>query len=149
MQRHPLASVAAALLLAACHAPPPPPAPPPEGSPPVSSAAGQGGREEEGTLAGNRAARAEELLEGRFPGVRVTRVGDGFAVRIRGTSSVLGDNEPLYVVDGSPVEPGPGGALTGINPADIVRIEVLKDIGSTSFYGVRGANGVILITTRH
>jgi TonB-dependent SusC/RagA subfamily outer membrane receptor len=42
-----------------------------------------------------------------------------------------------------------GGALTGINPADIVRIEVLKDIGSTAFYGVRGANGVILITTRH
>ncbi len=93
--------------------------------------------------------RAEELLEGRFPGVIVARVPSGaISVRIRGTSSVIGNREPLYVIDGMPIEPGPGGALVGINPGDIARITVLKDVGSTAFYGVRGANGVVLITTK-
>lgn len=95
------------------------------------------------------AARAEELMDGRFPGVQVVRLaGGGIAVRVRGATSIMGSNEPLYVLDGMTLEPGPGGALLGINPADIARIEVLKDIGSTSMYGVRGANGVVLITTR-
>ncbi len=93
--------------------------------------------------------RAEELLEGRFPGVVLSRLANGgLAVRIRGTTSVLGTNEPLYVVDGLPIEPGPGGALFGINPGDIDKITVLKDVGSTSLYGVRGANGVVVITTK-
>jgi iron complex outermembrane receptor protein len=93
--------------------------------------------------------RAEELLEGRFPGVVLSRLPNGgLTVRIRGTSSVLGSNEPLYVVDGMPIEPGPGGALFGLNPADIDKITVLKDVGSTSLYGVRGANGVVVITTK-
>lgn len=95
-----------------------------------------------------RAARAEELLEGRFAGVQVFRYPGGISIRIRGTSSLLGSNEPLYVVDGITVAHVPGGALLGINPQDIERIEVLKDIGSTSFYGVQGANGVVLITTK-
>ncbi len=94
------------------------------------------------------AANAEELFAGRFAGVQVFRVPDGIAVRIRGSTSVMGSNEPLYIVDGMTIEPGPGGALVGINPADIEKIEVLKDIGSTSLYGVRGANGVIMITTK-
>jgi TonB-dependent SusC/RagA subfamily outer membrane receptor len=93
--------------------------------------------------------RAEELFEGRFPGVRVLRTPDGgIAVRVRGATSIMGSNEPLYVIDGLPVTPGRGGGLTGINPADIHRIEVLRDAASTAFYGVRGANGVVLITTK-
>ncbi len=91
----------------------------------------------------------EELLMSRFPGVVVTRTpGGGIAVRIRGTTSIHGSNEPLYVIDGFPVQSGPGGGLTGINPYDIESIQVLKDPASTTMYGVRGANGVIVITTK-
>jgi TonB-dependent starch-binding outer membrane protein SusC len=94
--------------------------------------------------------RVEELFAGRFPGVQVLRhPGGGISLRIRGATSVLGSNEPLYVIDGFPIEAPPGGALVGLNPADIQRIEVLKDIGSTSFYGMRGANGVVVITTKN
>lgn len=82
----------------------------------------------------------------RFPGVVVSRTNDGgIAVRIRGTTSLIGGNEPLYVVDGIPVQPGPNGSLNGVNPYDIESIEVLKDPASTAMYGVRGANGVIVI----
>ena len=97
---------------------------------------------------GQVVASPEELFAGRFPGVQVFRMAEGVAVRIRGSSSLMSDQEPLYVVDGITIEPGPGGALVGINAADIERIEVLKDIGSTAQYGVRGANGVILIMTK-
>jgi len=94
------------------------------------------------------ATRPEELFSGRFPGVRVTRSGGGeIRVQIRGPSTILGNTEPLYIVNGMPLAAGTGG-LVGINPWDIARIEVLKDIGSTAFYGVRGANGVIVITTK-
>jgi TonB-dependent SusC/RagA subfamily outer membrane receptor len=100
-------------------------------------------------LGNTKVTRAEELFIGRFAGVQVFRQpGGGIAVRIRGATSIYGSNEPLYVIDDMIVESGPGGALLGINPADIRRIEVLKDIGSTAFYGVRGANGVVVITTR-
>ncbi len=79
----------------------------------------------------------------------VTRAPDGsVAVRIRGNSSINGNFEPLYVLDDLEIRPGPGGALTGINPHDIASIEVLKDAASLSFYGVRAANGVILIKTK-
>jgi TonB-dependent SusC/RagA subfamily outer membrane receptor len=54
----------------------------------------------------------------------------------------------LYVIDGVPITPGPGGSLSGINPSDIASIEVLKDAVSTTMYGSRGANGVILIKTK-
>ncbi len=87
----------------------------------------------------------EELLM-RFPGVLVTRAPDGgIAIRIRGAMS---SDEPLYVIDGVPIRPGPGGSLFGINPYDIESIEVLKDPASTTMYGVRGAHGVIVITTK-
>ena len=93
------------------------------------------------------AVRVEELFIGRFPGVQVFGSGSGISVRIRGATSVYGSNQPLYVIDGFPMEPDPQG-LIGINPADVAKIEVLKDIGATSYYGVRGANGVIVITTK-
>ncbi|MBB4634006.1 TonB-dependent receptor plug domain-containing protein [Longimicrobium terrae] len=99
--------------------------------------------------AGRPVARAEELMAGRFSGVQVIQMPNGeIAVRVRGRSSFLGSGDPLFVVDGTPMDPGPGGALLGINPADIVDIQVLRDISSLAEYGVRGANGVILITTR-
>ena len=147
-----LVAVVVALSLAAgCGRarPAPEPAPVAGASPERSGASGGGQAVSEDDLKNSRVARAEELLEGRFAGVQVFRRPDGgIAVRIRGTTSVYGDAEPLFVVDGMPVNAGPGGALQGINPNDIVRIEVLKDIGSTSAYGMRGANGVVLITTR-
>lgn len=88
----------------------------------------------------------EEALMGRFPGVEVNRTpSGGIAVRIRGGSSLMGDNEPLYVIDGLEIKAGPNGALDGINPYDIESIEVLKDATNTAMYGSRGANGVILI----
>ena len=91
----------------------------------------------------------EEALMGRFPGVEVTRTaGGGIAVRIRGTTSITGSNEPLYVVDGIPIQAGPNGTLTGINPYDIATIQVLKDPAETAIYGMRGANGVIVIKTK-
>ena len=91
----------------------------------------------------------EELLMSRFPGVQVTRApGGGIAIRIRGATSIHGSNEPLYVIDGVPIRPGPGGSLFGINPYDIESIEVLKDPADTLMWGMRGANGVIVITTK-
>jgi TonB-dependent SusC/RagA subfamily outer membrane receptor len=91
----------------------------------------------------------EMVLLGRVPGVLVMRTaGGGVAVRIRGVSSFYGSNEPLYVIDGIPIEAGPSGALSGINPYDIASIRVLKDPADTAIYGIRGANGVIVITTK-
>jgi TonB-dependent SusC/RagA subfamily outer membrane receptor len=92
----------------------------------------------------------EKTLAARVPGVWITRTADGgIAVRIRGQTSINASTEPLYVVDGLEMQPGPGGALTGINPHDIDSIEVLKDAASLAYYGVRGANGVIVIKTKH
>jgi iron complex outermembrane receptor protein len=92
---------------------------------------------------------AEKSLEGRFPGVVLLKNAEGgFSIRIRGAASVNGQNAPLYVIDGVPVEPGPNGDLNGINPYDIESIKVLKDAASTTMYGVRGANGVIVIKTK-
>ena len=94
------------------------------------------------------AKSVEELIQGRFAGVQVVRVPGGYSLRIRGAGSFTGGNEPLYIVDGVSLSPAPGGALVGVDPRDIERIEVLKDAASTSAYGVRGANGVILIWTK-
>jgi TonB-dependent SusC/RagA subfamily outer membrane receptor len=90
----------------------------------------------------------EELFAGKFPGVEVLRApSGGISIRIRGTNTFMGSTEPLYIIDGARVQSGPGGLLF-LDPGDISKIEVLKDIGSTSLYGSEGANGVILITTR-
>ncbi|HEV7837544.1 MAG TPA: TonB-dependent receptor plug domain-containing protein [Gemmatimonadaceae bacterium] len=91
----------------------------------------------------------EKQLASRVPGIIVDRTSDGgIAIRLRGATTILGSNAPLYIVDGIPIEAGPNGSLTGINPMDIASIEVLKDATATSMYGVRGANGVIIIKTK-
>jgi TonB-dependent SusC/RagA subfamily outer membrane receptor len=91
----------------------------------------------------------EKTLAARSPGVSLGRAPDGsLSVRIRGQTSLTGNNEPLYILDGSPFVPGAGGALTGINPYDIESIKVLKDPADLSMYGSRGASGVILIKTK-
>ena len=113
----------------------------------VTGAVGSLGREE---LAGIRVSRVEELIRDRVAGVQVKRQPNGdYSIRIRGTRSLVGNNEPLIVIDGMAVSAqGMATALAGIAPNDVVRIDVLKDAGSTAAYGSRGANGVILITTR-
>lgn len=91
----------------------------------------------------------ERVLMSRFPGVWITQTGDGgIAVRIRGVTTINASSAPLYVVDGVPIQAGPGGSLTGINPYDIETIKVLKDPVDTAMYGFRGGNGVIVITTK-
>ncbi len=91
----------------------------------------------------------EQLLAGRISGVTVTRATQGgISIRIRGPSSFYLSSEPLYVIDGAPVDAGPGGTLTWLNPQDIASIMVLKDPASTGMYGVRGANGVVVIRTK-
>jgi TonB-dependent SusC/RagA subfamily outer membrane receptor len=73
----------------------------------------------------------------------------GVSVRIRGINTFMGGTQPLYVIDGVPIQAGPNGGLVGLNPHDIASIEVLKDPVNMSFYGVRGSNGVIVINTKH
>lgn len=96
----------------------------------------------------------DQALQGRAAGVNVTQnsgaPGGGISVSIRGVNSFNG-NEPLYVIDGIPISGQTNGntsALSNINPSDIVNMEVLKDASATAIYGTRGANGVILITTK-
>ncbi len=86
----------------------------------------------------------------RLPGVRVvhsTKLHGGIQVRIRGSSSFQGGEEPLFVLDGMPIPSGDG-QIFGIDPNIIETITVLKDAGATAIYGSRGANGVILIKTK-
>ena len=98
-------------------------------------------------------------LVGKMAGVQVSqtggRVDSGFKIRVRGVSSVTGDQEPLYVIDGVPIikidqsaNGSPINALAGLNPDDIASVEVLKDASSAAIYGARGTNGVVLITTK-
>ena len=91
----------------------------------------------------------EKALQRKVPGLIVTRTDDGsIALQLRGNSSIGGqDMPPLYVMDGLPFHPGAGGALTGINPSDIENIKVLRG-AEANIYGIDGANGVILITTK-
>jgi len=91
----------------------------------------------------------EQLLQSKVPGVLITRTADGgIAVQIRGSGTFYGATAPLYVVDDIPFEAGPSGSLKGINPYDIETIRVLKNPEDTGMYGMRGANGVIVITMK-
>ena len=110
----------------------------------------------------NRGASLENLLQGQVAGIVVTESaepGGGVGVSIRGTNSILGGTQPLYVLDGIPISPisdaqgngnsgGTQSSMSFINPNDIEKIEVLKDAAATAVYGARGANGVILITSK-
>ena len=91
--------------------------------------------------------RLDQVLQGRATGVQVTQAngspGGDARIRVRGANSVLGNNNPLYVIDGFV-----GADFNFLNPSDIETIQILKDASSTSVYGSRGANGVIIITTK-
>ncbi|MCF6406545.1 TonB-dependent receptor [Chitinophaga filiformis] len=91
---------------------------------------------------------AQQALQGRTPGIDVlnnsNKPGDEPQVRVRGTRSLSAGNDPLYVVDGIPF----AGNLNDINPQDISSMDVLKDASATAIYGSRGANGVVLVSTR-
>lgn len=93
-------------------------------------------------------ASVDQALQGRVSGVQITTAngapGASTTIRIRGGNSINAGNEPLYVIDGIIG----GGDLSTINPQDIASIEILKDASSTAIYGSRGANGVVLITTK-
>ena len=103
-----------------------------------------------------------QMMEANLPGVSMSSAsgtpGSNTSIRIRGIGSISGSNEPLYVLDGVPVQSGnmsPNdmntgglGILNTLNPADIENITILKDAASSSLYGARGANGVVLITTK-
>ena len=92
----------------------------------------------------------EKYLMARSAGVVIGRTVEGnLTVRIRGgANSLYGNNAPLYIVDGVPFVPGTDGGLAGLNPYDISSIKVLKDATDITMYGVRGANGVIVIKTK-
>jgi TonB-dependent SusC/RagA subfamily outer membrane receptor len=101
-------------------------------------------------LEGRTVTTFEELLEGQVAGVQIVRPsGGGIALRTRGAASINGDNEPLYVIDGMPVYVAADRGIYWLSPGDIQKIDILKDAGATSIYGMRGANGVVLITTKH
>jgi TonB-linked SusC/RagA family outer membrane protein len=89
-----------------------------------------------------------QKLQGKLSGVQINQTtgkpGQGMSVRIRGQASLTAGNDPLYVVDGFPIV----GDISGMNPNEIESISVLKDASSTSLYGSRAANGVVLVTTK-
>lgn len=92
--------------------------------------------------------RVEELFEG-IAGLDVRRSTDGgYSVSVRGGGSFMAGEQPLYVIDGVPFDYAQGRGLAWLSPADVVRISVLKNPSDTAIYGVRGANGVIVITTK-
>jgi len=110
-------------------------------------------------------ASLDQALQGRAAGVQVTQSsaapGGGVSIRVRGGNSIQASNEPLYVIDGIPIFPDNGtfapgtsgggqaqNALANLNPGDIESMEVLKDASATAIYGSRGANGVVIITTK-
>lgn len=124
----------------------------------------------ENKVKGSITSGLDQALQGRAAGVTAIQTsgqpGSSTSIRIRGTSTLNSDAEPLYVIDGVPISSslgsvydvglgaaGGGGktafsALSSINPSDIVSMEILKDASATAIYGSRGANGVVLITTK-
>jgi TonB-linked SusC/RagA family outer membrane protein len=98
----------------------------------------------------------DQAMQGRAAGVQVSQnngaPGGGVSIRVRGVGTVTGSAEPLYVVDGIPFysdsDGSNGNLLNTINPADIASIDILKDASATAIYGSRGANGVVIITTK-
>jgi TonB-dependent SusC/RagA subfamily outer membrane receptor len=96
-----------------------------------------------------RPLRIEELLRGKIPGLVINGTGNSLTLRLRGTNSLMLEQEPLVIVDDVAVMSGNiANALAGLTPDDIKQVSVLKDVSSTSIYGSRGAGGVILIRTK-
>lgn len=89
-----------------------------------------------------------QALAGRMAGVQVAQSdgqpGSGISIRVRGGISITQSNEPLYIIDGFPTEDG----MASLDPAEIETIDILKDASATAIYGARGANGVVVITTK-
>ncbi len=116
------------------------------------------------TIGETPAVTLENALQGRMAGVNITSTsaepGGGISIQVRGATSLSGGNQPLYVIDGVPQYNdntrsagevngfAPTNALASLNPSDVESVEVLKDASSSSIYGSRGANGVIMITTK-
>lgn len=97
----------------------------------------------------SRPLRIEELLRGKVPGLVILGSGPAIQFRLRGTNSMNPDQEPLVIVDDVMIQSGNiGNALAGLSPDDIKQVSVLKDVSSTSIYGMRGAGGVIIIKTK-
>lgn len=109
----------------------------------------------------NPVTSLDQALQGRVAGVQIVQTsaqpGGNSFFRIRGSSSIYAANEPLYVIDGMQINTNTNlsylsapisGALNNLNPGDIESIEILKDASATSIYGAKGANGVVLITTK-
>ncbi|RIH67085.1 TonB-dependent receptor [Mariniphaga sediminis] len=111
----------------------------------VTGAIASVGRED---ILSNPSMNAVQSIQGKIPGVDIYstghKPGDAPSIRIRGNRSINASNSPLYVVDGIAFE----GDLRDINSSDIVSIDILKDASATAIYGSRGANGVVLVTTR-
>ena len=100
-------------------------------------------------IEGRDLQRIEEMLRGQVAGVEVSQRQGSLVIRIRGGGGFgYGEADPLFVIDGLPIEHGADGALVGLNPRDVQSIRVLKNASDTAIYGSRGANGVILITTK-
>ena len=112
-------------------------------------------------LDSNSGGNINTALQGKIPGMQIISTsgepGAGSLIQIRGASSINGSSEPLYIIDGTPIESGnissiDGDAtfspIAGINPNDIESIEVLKDAASAAIYGSRAANGIVIITTK-
>jgi TonB-dependent starch-binding outer membrane protein SusC len=135
---------------------------PPAGPAPGSVDAGYGGSQPKDETTGAvtslsdkgvappGAVGVEDLLRGRVPGLQIIKgAGGRVTFRIRGINSLQNDQEPLFIVDGVQISAGHvQSALAGVLPQDIRQIDVLKDVASTSVYGMRGAGGVIIINTR-
>ena len=143
-------------LLAACGARGLPPAGPAEGevdvgygSRPAGEVTGAVTTISDQQVKDSKPKTIEEYLRGRVAGLQVIKGANGRTIyRVRGTNSLLSNQEPLFVVDGYQVAPGSRDAtLRSIVPQDIRQVDVLKDVASTAIYGLRGAAGVIIITT--
>ena len=97
----------------------------------------------------SRSQRIEELLRGKVPGLVILGSGPDLQFRLRGTNSMNADQEPLVIVDDVMIQSGNiANALAGLSSDDIKQVSVLKDVSSTSIYGMRGAGGVIIIKTK-
>lgn len=91
----------------------------------------------------------EQLLLARVPGLTIERAADGHAkLVLRGKNTILGDDEALFVLNGLPLGPAVSGNLAAVDIHDIETVQVLRDAAATAAYGVRGANGVIVIRTK-